>query len=439
MNLLSLLILIVLVIISLGQKKSFFHPSKAYPYFLLIYVIPFAILFLFQGNNSLNHYSLKIIGSESNSLLSYFLLLTSLSLISYNAGVHLTLIKFNPPIHDTHFQNTNNVNKIIKICFFLSITFFLLFYQSMGGILFYLQHLSERSRLALGYNYFSHLYIFFLLFGSCLAILSLKRGHLKKIYFLGLISLSIGLLIISGSRSMIIRYLFILGTCYYFIYQPTKSEIFSFKNKIRMGILLFLISFYVLVVPVIRHSTLSGEINFRESFQEAGGQIADLAKGNMYSEIQLNILKIFDDGDYWWGRSYLDLITAPIPRSILPQKASSDDGLYIFNLVYGTKVELGAPFDKLILNSWPPSTFGIGYASFGPIGVLVWFFILGVLISSFYKLFKKNNSIIFLFLYSYVFWRLHLSNLLLFEVIIVIILSYIFSLFMPKLKKTNIR
>lgn len=443
MIIILLIILLILLFKIIKNNNNIFHPTNAYPYFLLIYVVPYTLLYLFKGNSVLEAFSVPIIGSEMNYLMIVFLLLTILSLLFYLMGVSFGLKLIGASSRLIHKGvNNMNVKKTALYFFIVSVLLFFYYYNSLGGISYYLDNLARRSEMGRGSGYLFSLFNFFIFFSTALFIVVLKFRQLPKKWFSVVFILSIIMLLVSGSRSVVVRYLIIMLIIFYFTFKPTINEIFSFKNKLKALAFFILMLVYVAVVPIIRTSTLEGSIDISESLVKASEELETVAKGNIYTEIQLNIIKLFERSDYWYGKSYLDLLYIPIPRSVNPNKPSADDGLYIFNLLSGNKIEVGTSYyseDDFIVQSWPPSTFGAGYANFGQFGPLVLFFLLGIFIAIAYKkMINSNYQFVYVFLYAYIFWRLHLSNLLIVEVLTIIVLLLILTFLFPRLKSIHV-
>lgn len=435
--------LVFIVILTIKSQSNFFYPSKAYPYFLLIYVVPYTILYLIKGSSILEPASTYHIRADLNYLMIHFLSLTILTLVSFLIGVRLVASRKKKVIKSIKNKTEpTTIRNIARIFFLISILLFYFYYQSLGGISFYLDNLAYRSEMTRGAGYLMALLNFCVLFSSGLFLFALKKNQIKRHFFWVVIVLSIAMLIIGGSRAIVIRYVVILLILAYFLFKPSNKQLLSAKNKFYFLAVVFITMLYVIVVPTIRTSTLRGKIDLSHSFGMALKETETIAKGNIYSEIQLNILKVFEKTEHWYGRSFIDLLYIPLPRSYMPNKPSADDGIYIYNLIRGNSQDLGTDISqssRLILQSWPPSTFGNGYANFGYIGAILFFFILGILISLSYRLMvNSQENFIYIFLYTYIFWRLQLSNLLIVEVLTVILLLLISVILFPRLRNIYI-
>lgn len=438
--LLSVLLLICIIIIV--SNNNIFHPYKVYPYFALIYIIPYSILYLVKGNSILSSASLVKVKSEMYDLMCLFIVLTIISMFCFLLGVyggskrkkHLNLLK-----NQYRVNSVKYLKQYVFFFFTIGVLLFFLYYHSIGGISYYILNIANRSTLTSGAGHLYILLCFMLYFSSCLSILGVKHKVISKKMFLVFVLLTVLMLIISGSRSVVLRYFLLISTVAYYIYKPKIKEIFSKKNIVKGSVFFIILSLYIVITPIIRSSTLKGDINFSESFDESLNELEEIAKGNIYTEIQLNILALFSGEEHWLGKTYLDLLKIPIPRSIMPDKPSGDDGIYIYNSIINNKPTSIGSMSNLVIQSWPPSTFGISYANFGIIGVFVMFYFLGYFISVVYcKMLHSSFSFLFLFFYAYVFWRFQFSNLLIIEVLSVLIFLLLISFLFPRIRRIKL-
>ncbi len=84
-----------------------------------------------------------------------------------------------------------------------------------------------------------------------------------------------------------------------------------------------------------------------------------------YNDIFYFIIEYFKTAPHYWGQTYLDILSAPIPSGLFPDKPPVDDGVYVRSLANGDNVQIGAPNYTLFPSSWPPQTFGIIIMNFG--------------------------------------------------------------------------
>lgn len=133
-----------------------------------------------------------------------------------------------------------------------------------------------------------------------------------------------------------------------------------------------------------------------------------------FSELDrsLMIYSIFDSSNYWYGASFKDILYAPIPRSIYPDKPPIDEGVYIYNIAHGNIVSPTTSPQKMTAVGWPPNTITNMYINFGYIGVPIGGIIFGYFLKYFYNLtIKLNYNPISIYLYtSAIFGALAITN-----------------------------
>lgn len=410
----------------LFNRRDIFHPRNSIIVFNFIFVIPYLILYIIKGVEIFNVITLNNLG-KNDYIIVNFILLSTIALISFNLGVssYSTRNRLYELNESMNHKVKNTYVIIILITFVLGFYYF----NSLGGISYYLNNVSNRSEITKGAGALSGLFYFFIYFSSGLLIYSLKaKVFSKKIIFFIFLSFIV-LLLLTGSRSLLLRLLFIDSIIAYYVFKPSNSKLFSIKNKIRYILGFLILMLYVVVIPFLRSSTLeTNQLDFKSSISEGIDNLEEVMKGNIYTEIQLNILNYFEENKFWYGKSYLDLLTVFLPRSIYPDKPSADDGLYIYNMLTDNTIVVGeTKFSEMYIQSWPPSSFGALYANFGIWGILLGYLLLGLLMSKIYDQMKSNKSYVYLFIYSYCFWRLQFSNLLILEVFMIFIYSISFN------------
>ncbi|HEX2081089.1 MAG TPA: O-antigen polymerase [Longimicrobium sp.] len=113
------------------------------------------------------------------------------------------------------------------------------------------------------------------------------------------------------------------------------------------------------------------------------------------------IVSYFTPDRLWWGSSYLDLLSAPIPRALLPDKPPVDDGVYVTALALGNEVRPSLPARLLPPTSWPPGNWVL-YMNFGLPGYLLGMFLTGVAIGVAYRYMRRCDFSPFsVYLYGY--------------------------------------
>ena len=157
-------------------------------------------------------------------------------------------------------------------------------------------------------------------------------------------------------------------------------------------------------------------------------EIGDQIRGESYVSVYTAAIYHAEDCGYWYGKSFLGLITAPIPSSFFNDKPPVDDGMYLYSICNGRNVEPVAATKSLDGSSFPLETFGAMYLNFGPVGVLLGMFVVGLAIGfAYYKMIKKNGDFMSLLMYVIVLFTFEMSTLRIFQVLISFVMLYIIS------------
>ncbi len=171
---------------------------------------------------------------------------------------------------------------------------------------------------------------------------------------------------------------------------------------------------YFVAVPLIR---AAGAVEYYQSDWEALGQdivenLARVITDLSYVDTYVFITNQFDVDNVWMGRSYLDLLKAPVPSGMLDGKPPVDDGVYIQSMANGYRVTPGMAADNLYGSSWPPETLGACYMNFWVPGVVAGMFLLGLLYQTSYQYMRRcDYSLYTIVLYHLVLFNFQFSNL----------------------------
>jgi oligosaccharide repeat unit polymerase len=134
---------------------------------------------------------------------------------------------------------------------------------------------------------------------------------------------------------------------------------------------------------------------------EAEGTIVDtvVGSGNFFDLARTTALidRVPDRVEHLYGSSYLGFFTAPVPRTIWPEKPMVSLGPWVRSEVFGLWTRN---------NGWPPNIVGEAHINFGKIGMLVICFIYGMFIRFVYNCFEEHlgKAIIPSVIYVVMFW-----------------------------------
>jgi hypothetical protein len=104
-------------------------------------------------------------------------------------------------------------------------------------------------------------------------------------------------------------------------------------------------------------------------------------------------------GDLWFLKTVPDLFYGFIPSSFFPDKPPLDEGVYIYNIAQGNKVEFGSAFSEMIPVGWPLSRINGPFLHLWYFGVMLGAVFSGWFTTLIYKYLINNFNPAYLFLY----------------------------------------
>ena len=321
-------------------------------------MIPVIIYSTNSGSAALGNEYLKVAVRNDNVFYLYVLLqVISYFLVIIGTRIHLFVgIRKKRKNIDTNLNIQGNTQRgyFRWGCLFWMVGFFafLMIMRRVGGIYYFFTHLQFRRSLTSNIDFWSWL-LPFINYGCLLIVYSLK-GSSKK---MGLPL--IGLLVVSGLISGLggRKALIILLLEAILIYHYTVKKI-ELKKFIHLKYILGVILLYVFFILMSNFRTqgafetfLSEPISF---IKQSNGGIFDTLRKESYVPFFIAVLYYFKSHDFWFGRSFLGLITAPIPSSLYAGKPPVDDGAYLYSICSGrTEITPPMPYSSLDGSSEP--------------------------------------------------------------------------------------
>lgn len=269
---------------------------------------------------------------------------------------------------------------------------------AMGGVQYIWSNIGKRTELQEGLGYSMYFFEWFITLGVMgILYYGFSKGFFFRFFCFFVFLIGFVLLGLTGGRA---PQLFLLWSCLFLIH-------FNY-GKINFSVLvsLFFVFIFVLfvfsIVGVHRESYHHDEVGLdvesvkSEFFYTATQRLSDLDRN-------IAIVSYFNENDFWFGRSYLNLFYSPIPRNIYPDKPAISDGRYVRTLVDIGEVNPNDPSGKLVSSSWPARNW-IGYMNFYIFGLFFLSFCSGFILTAIYRAAVRSNSFFFVALYSAHSW-----------------------------------
>ncbi|EGP5537114.1 oligosaccharide repeat unit polymerase [Enterococcus faecium] len=309
---------------------------------------------------------------------------------------------------------------LINIIIFFAIGFGakILVILKLGGLSFVIQN-GELAYLmqAHGYGIYTMFYKFMVV-----AILAMfekfvihKERRVYKVLLIVMISLYALSFLIYTNRTPA----FIVVLITFFIYNFEIRRM-NLSRVLNLRVILVV----VLLVFLAYTATLRRTENSNKVSQSMWG---DLFYNYTNVGRDIKVYDYFSDHEKWLGKGYLNIIPSLIPGT--KSKPSTDDGIYLVNIIRGNDIDINANSDELPsqTGSVPFTTPGYMYANFGFVGVLLGGIIEGFLIGLSYKKMQKNKNAFNVAIYFYMIYSFGLSTGRMVPTMISIIFIWLFK------------
>lgn len=297
----------------------------------------------------------------------------------------------------------------VTLSFVIGIVSFALIVEQIGGLSYLMMNLHRRAEMMRGVGYLYSALVFLIL-GVLVLLYSLRdRPSRLKMLLILLVALLVAAMLSSfGGRKLTMQLVILSALTWHYGVQRFRHV------TIKAAFLALVIVPYFVAIPLLRsqggferYSQDLGELwaDVRENITVA---VTDLS----YVNQQVLIVKYFSVDNVWWGASYADLLAAPVPSTLYPNKPPIDDGMYVRTIASGRPVTPPMSRHDLYQSSWPPETFGAMYMNFWIPGLVVGMFLLGVIYRLAYLYMHKSGYTLYsIIVYGYVLLNFHFSNL----------------------------
>jgi hypothetical protein len=264
---------------------------------------------------------------------------------------------------------------------------YMTFLAQIGGLSRLWIVLYNRTVIIAGMSYIVAVYVlFFTLLGVLLTYsLRFRMTRLRRgVVIVGMLVVAAVLSSTGGRTLAVTAIVFALMTVHYGV-KPFRRLLTP--GTAALGAVLFV---FIQVMPLFRSSSA------HERYQGRPGLVASDVLRSMgksawqfsYADRGMVIVRYFRPDRLWWGASYLDLLTAPIPRTRIPDKAPVDEGVYLSAIFAGREVRPSMPARQLPISAQPTGSW-VMYMNFGLPGWLAAMFLTGAVIAAAYRYMQR--------------------------------------------------
>ncbi|HEU0012351.1 MAG TPA: hypothetical protein VFQ45_01635 [Longimicrobium sp.] len=334
-----------------------------------------------------------------------YVLLSALSLLLMMAGAYSGLAgivgRALPVLRAERFTRART-GRALLVALALGVLMYLYFVSQVGGLAFLWAHMYLRSALGAGMGYLGMAYMLLLSVAAALLMYRLRwtRNPLRRAATYAGVAFIGALMVSTGGRSQLLTLLVLAFLIAHYAVRRRRRLVTP--GTAVLGAVLFAI---VLIVPLFRHRGAYDRYAGRPDVlaQAAFRNLTPIAGQFSGFDRTAVMLNYFDRADRMWlGRSYVDLLYAPIPRTFFPRKPPVDDGVYFKEIADGHPVTPSRPAYEMQPTSWPMGNL-VPYMNFGLAGLLLGMFLAGVAVGAAYEWMKRSRYTPFtIYMYSYV-------------------------------------
>ena len=310
---------------------------------------------------------------------------------------------------DITVYNYTHLKRLSVFFFTLGLGVYCLFIYRSGGLLYVVNNFDKRVALKAGQHYLSLLQG--LNIGCMLQFLCVKLRNkaADKILLVAFLSTTIGAFACLGGRegNLLLVIMCIVATHYIIKrLKVTKKSILAF------GLGGVLCVFYILAIPLMRirqqKAPTGKEINYTKQVS-----VKKLVYNVSYAYIDVFAANYFNRDNAWCLHGFFEpaaALFAKPDKSNIPQV---DQGVYFASIVLDKKdFRPPLPRKETAKLSWPTENFGFAYANFLIPGVILFFFLQGVVFMAAYRVLRRDvfNPVLII-LYVYVIFDFNFSSL----------------------------
>jgi oligosaccharide repeat unit polymerase len=280
-----------------------------------------------------------------------------------------------------------------------------------GGMEYVLDNLADRTKLQEGLGYLSTIAHVLIALAFLLAVYRLRFSRSLAAWAVValLFVAAAGALSLFGGRKDSVYLVLMAVIVWHYCVRRFERVPVVLGAWLGAGIAL-----YAMAVLLLRQRGAVAEYLYRPAqfLPDVWERLGHFFVNISYVENYLFVLAYFSPAKLWYGASYRDLLTAPIPRGMYEAKPPVDEGGYLATLADGGQAFPPTPWSQLVGYSWPAETLGAAYMNFWVPGVLVLGFALGWIYSWCGRLMKSSGySFLSVYIGGYLVLNFHFSNL----------------------------
>lgn len=407
---LSLGILFLLVFVkSYRINKDIFSPLCFFSLMQFIAYVP-GIMFFEK------HYGIYL--DETNTFWVFLIEIIVILFIWLGVRLYNTNAKVSDFYY--HIKQRTNINMtLVGLTLFIIGFIATIYYIYLSGGISYIIENTQKDYAA-GRSYLLSLQSLMIMGIVCFYKSKKKYNNLMVVITFSIFVLTV---VIFTRRAPIIEGLLLLVMAYNYKIKRLKLATFLKPKNI---ILILFFSIIVVLLPTLRNPLgFYNYLSFLDMFKEGWFTLNTIFEEYSFVSRDAFVYSNYNLNNMYYGRTIINILTAPLPSSIFSWKPPVDDGMYLANFMRGYYV---LPPTNIfpIINSMPFSSQGSMYANFGIIGVIIGSLLMGIIYAHSYRILKDTQYNVFMILiYKTIIYKLALSSKNIVQTLIFIVLLFI--------------
>ena len=419
----------------LGKDKDIFSPIKfvSLKYGLLNLIF---ILYICFNPAAFSKRILRACNVTLNEAFLQYTVVQTIAFVSLIIGIMVFKKKDGAPhVPDLKKYNYYRLKILAVVLFSIGCAAYFIFLHRIGGLSYLLTNLDKRIQLQGGQyilNLLPVLVISCLLMFVCVKIKNKTSDKiLLGVFIIGTLAIYNSF----GSRENSLIFIVALIATGNYVINKLK---FNRKNIALLGVLAGELTFYILIIPTIRNASDVNYVKQNHVTMSMKGFVYNLS----YTYIDVFAANYFNNDNAWYLAGYFAPVTtlfaSPEEKKMIPQV---DQGVY-FNSIVLFKKDYRPPMprNELSKTSWPTENFGFAYSNFLIPGIIVFFFLQGMVFAYAHRILKNDiYNPITIFFYVLIIFTFNFSSLRIASFIKITPLIYIIYIIYNRLVKSENR
>lgn len=271
----------------------------------------------------------------------------------------------------------------------LGFSLWMYYISTIGGLRNLWVNMAYRTLLGAGMGYLSQAYVALLFFGAVLMVYRLRfnDGWLRRAGVMATLLAICFVLASNGGRTPLLELVILCFLTHH--YGVRRRRRLVTPGTAALGVVLVA---FILIIPLFRSSGKFDRYTQAPELlaQDALKNLSVLAPQFSAFDRTAIMLEYFTVERMWAGRSWIDLVTAPLPRRIYPDKPPVDDGVYFKEIIDGRQRVPPVPAARMQPTSWPMGNLVL-YMNFGLPGLLLGSFVSGAALAGAYAYMRRSG------------------------------------------------